>query len=110
MRKANYRTMHQALLGLLGDLEILAGTVMPAEGVDMRDVIGTAKTNAAVLASQLEQAYNGNTEAFLVFPSPVEVLETLENESADSYARVVCSNTSGSPASDNDGNDPSRAY
>jgi hypothetical protein len=67
-RKATYVVMERALKDLLHDMEILAGIGMPAAGASMRDVIGTAKTNAAVLTSQLEAAYNGHAEAFLSFP------------------------------------------
>ena len=73
--------MERTLRNLLFALDILAGNRLPAQGESMRDVIGTAKTNAAVLAAQLEEAYAGQTEPFMVYPDPAECLETaLENE------------------------------
>lgn len=76
VRTARYEIMKRALAGLLADMAILGGDVVGPSDASMRDVIGTAKTNARVLAAQLEAAYQGDQESFLVFPSPSEALET----------------------------------
>lgn len=78
MDKARYATMHRTLKNLLNDLEILAGNDLPTQGASMHDVIGTAHANASALTAELALALEGKTESFMVYPSPVEVLENQE--------------------------------
>lgn len=73
-RRAQFKVMEQALEALLHDLSILPGDIMGPSDATMRDVIGTAKTNARVLADQLDAAYAGNSESFIAFPSPSDVI------------------------------------
>ena len=70
-RPYNYTVCQNVLRNLLADLEVLSGDKVAEGGAAMRDVLGTALTNASVLASQLEAAYQSNvSQGPLVFPSP----------------------------------------
>jgi len=68
--RATYKRMRQLLNDVLGDLRILAGNTMGPSDASWQDVAGTCAVNLQVLASQLEQARQGNHESAIVFPSP----------------------------------------
>lgn len=70
MRPYRFSTADSALRNLINDLLILSGDKVGPSNVAMRDIIGTAMTNAEVLAKQLRAAYDGNVIETLVFPSP----------------------------------------
>jgi hypothetical protein len=74
MRPATYAFMEQLLKNALYDLAILAGDIVGPSDVSWQDVAGTAAVNLQVLASQLDQARNGQAEPGIVFPSPAECL------------------------------------
>src|SRR4029434_4384687 len=91
MRPANYDLMRKTLINLLTDLSILSGdesTDTGRSGASHKDIIGTAKTNAAVLAAQLEAAYIGLCEPCLVFPSPADCLAVATDPEARSALPV----------------------
>lgn len=78
MRKATYQTMKRLLENALNDMAILAGDKMGPSDAAWQDVAGTCATNLEALAAQLHSARRGNHEAGIVFPSPSETLEAVE--------------------------------
>jgi hypothetical protein len=70
MRRATYKTMETALRNALNDLAILSGEKVGPSDASWRDVAGTCAVNLDVLSAQLKAARVGNSEPFLVFPSP----------------------------------------
>lgn len=75
--KATFQKLRAALKDSLADLSILSGDTVGPSNASWQDVAGTAAVNLRHLASLIDAARNGQCEPAIMFPSPSEVLETL---------------------------------
>lgn len=74
---ADYNTMRNNLDRLMYSLAVLSGDEMGRGTVQSN--AANAASAARDLAAQLQAAANGQAEPFLVFPSPSEVLELIND-------------------------------